>query len=62
LKCNDPCTSITVNKIKIFKSGKDYASTLFQLVDPTSVPFTLGGTCQCEGGCDRSDVGPWKKQ
>jgi hypothetical protein len=53
---------VTVNKIKIFKSGKDYAGALFQLVDPTSVPFTLGGTCKCEGGCENSDLGPWKKQ
>jgi hypothetical protein len=51
---------VTVNKIKIFKTSKDYTSTLFQYVDPSVVPFNLGGACQCPGGCQNSNVGPWK--
>jgi hypothetical protein len=51
---------VTVSKIKIFKSGKDYTMTLFQYIEPANLPFQLGGACQCEGGCENSDAGPWK--
>lgn len=51
---------VTVNKIKIFKSGKDYMPTLLQYVDKERLPFSLGGSCQCEGGCELADPGPWQ--
>jgi hypothetical protein len=50
---------VTVNKIKIFKNGKDYTATLFEYIDPANLPFALGGACKCEGGCENSDCGPW---
>ena len=50
---------VTVNKIKIFKSGKDYKSALFEYIDPSNIPFSIGGACQCAGRCDNSDAGPW---
>lgn len=51
---------VTVDKIHIFKSGKDHTAVLFQYIDPVNLPFMLGGACQCDGGCENSDVGPWK--
>lgn len=51
---------VTVSKIKIFKAGKDHMAPLFSLVDPANVPYSLGGACQCSGGCENSDAGPWK--
>jgi hypothetical protein len=50
---------VTVNKIKIFKSGKDYTSTMLEYMDAESLPVSLGGKCQCIGGCECSDAGPW---
>lgn len=50
---------VTVNKIRIFKAGKDFSKDLFEFVEPANVPFSLGGACQCEGSCQNSDAGPW---
>jgi len=52
---------VTVNKIKIYKAGKDYKQDLFQYVDPANLPFSLGGACNCPNGCQNSDAGPWNK-
>lgn len=53
---------VTVAKIRIYKSGKDFSKELFSLVEPQNLPFILGGACQCEGGCENSDQGPWSEK
>ena len=50
---------VTVAKIHILGSG--YQSELFKNVDPENLPTAFGGKCQCEGGCENSDFGPWKE-
>ena len=51
---------VTVKKIQIYKTGKNYSNELFSLCEPDTIPANIGGTCKCEGGCENSDVGPWK--
>lgn len=53
----DPKTSS-----KIFVLGSKYQSKLLEAIDSSQLPDFLGGTCTCanEGGCLRSDKGPWK--
>ncbi|KAE8212234.1 hypothetical protein CF327_g4105 [Tilletia walkeri] len=48
---------VTVEKIKILGSG--YADELMQQISPENLPSTLGGKCNCPGGCSLSDAGPW---
>lgn len=48
---------VTVQKIHILGSG--YQSELLKQVDAESLPKDFGGVCVCEGGCDKSDAGPW---
>jgi hypothetical protein len=50
-------TPETKERISIL--GSDYEAELFARVDPANVPRELGGTCECEGSCARSDAGPW---
>ncbi|KAL5212050.1 hypothetical protein ABZP36_022897 [Zizania latifolia] len=45
---------------KIHVLGNKYQSKLLEVIDPSELPEFLGGTCNCEGGCMRSDKGPWK--
>jgi len=53
----DPHTS---DKIHVL--GHKYQSKLLEVIDACELPDFLGGTCTCadEGGCLRSDKGPWK--
>ncbi|KAI5413408.1 Phosphatidylinositol/phosphatidylcholine transfer protein sfh6, variant 4, partial [Lathyrus oleraceus] len=47
---------------KIHFLGNKYQSKLLEVIDASELPKFLGGTCSCadEGGCLRSDKGPWK--
>ncbi|CAM6109709.1 unnamed protein product [Calypogeia fissa] len=53
----DPKTTSKINVL-----GNKYQSKLLEIIDPSQLPEFLGGTCTCaeEGGCLRSDKGPWK--
>ncbi|KAJ3297927.1 cytosolic factor, phosphatidylinositol/phosphatidylcholine transfer protein [Borealophlyctis nickersoniae] len=48
---------VTVSKINII--GGSYKSKLLETIDESSLPKSLGGTCECPGGCDQADLGPW---
>ncbi|WJX36244.1 Phosphatidylinositol/phosphatidylcholine transfer protein sfh8, variant 3 [Trifolium repens] len=50
----------TTSKIHVL--GNKYQSKLLEVIDASELPEFLGGTCSCadEGGCLRSDKGPWK--
>ncbi|GAV61538.1 CRAL_TRIO domain-containing protein/CRAL_TRIO_N domain-containing protein [Cephalotus follicularis] len=50
----------TTSKIHVL--GNKYQSKLLEIVDISELPEFLGGTCTCadQGGCLRSDKGPWK--
>ncbi|KAL1916977.1 uncharacterized protein VTP21DRAFT_5174 [Calcarisporiella thermophila] len=49
---------VTVNKIVIL--GGKYQQELLKDIDPENLPKFLGGNCECDGGCNKSDSGPWK--
>ncbi|CAI9116800.1 OLC1v1018052C1 [Oldenlandia corymbosa var. corymbosa] len=53
----DPKTASKINVL-----GTNYHSKLLEIVDDSELPDFLGGSCTCskEGGCLRSDKGPWK--
>ncbi|RYQ80023.1 hypothetical protein Ahy_Scaffold1g106710 isoform A [Arachis hypogaea] len=48
---------------KIHVLGNKYDTKLLEIIDANQLPEFLGGSCTCpgvEGGCMRSDKGPWK--
>ena len=49
---------VTVQKIHIL--GSNYHSELLSQVSKENLPVEFGGTCECPGGCQFSDDGPWK--
>ncbi|KAL8166082.1 hypothetical protein V2J09_007581 [Rumex salicifolius] len=55
----DPQTSAKISVL-----GSKYHSKLLEIIDERQLPEFLGGKCTCaaEGGCLRSDMGPWKDQ
>ncbi|XP_023755053.1 phosphatidylinositol/phosphatidylcholine transfer protein SFH9 isoform X1 [Lactuca sativa] len=52
----------TTSKIHVL--GTKYQNKLLEVIDSSQLPSFLGGTCSCpnEGGCLRSDKGPWHDQ
>ncbi|RYP36413.1 hypothetical protein DL767_003376 [Monosporascus sp. MG133] len=50
---------VTVGKIHILGSG--YQTELLKQVPAENLPKEFGGTCECEGGCENSDAGPWRE-
>lgn len=48
---------VTANKINIL--GSNYKKTLLEHVPAENLPAEFGGTCECPGGCELSDMGPW---
>ncbi|KAJ4963822.1 hypothetical protein NE237_023761 [Protea cynaroides] len=50
----------TTSKIHVI--GNKYQAKLLEMIDSSELPEFLGGTCTCadQGGCLRSDKGPWK--
>ncbi|KAL2045879.1 hypothetical protein ABVK25_011982 [Lepraria finkii] len=49
---------VTVAKIHVLGTG--YEKELLEQIPAENLPKPLGGTCECEGGCEHSDDGPWK--
>lgn len=49
----------TVEKISIL--GRDYQSTLLSHIPVENLPKRFGGLCECPGGCELSDAGPWQE-
>lgn len=50
---------VTVEKINVLGSG--YQSELLKQVPSENLPKQYGGTCECPGGCEYSDMGPWRE-
>ncbi|XP_051139969.1 phosphatidylinositol/phosphatidylcholine transfer protein SFH8-like [Andrographis paniculata] len=52
----------TTSKIEVL--GNKYQDKLLEAIDHSELPEFLGGSCTCEneGGCLRSDKGPWKDE
>jgi hypothetical protein len=50
---------VTVDKIHVL--GANYKKELLAQVPAENLPTEFGGTCQCQGGCELSDMGPWQE-
>uniref|UniRef100_A0ACD5VQ16 Uncharacterized protein n=1 Tax=Avena sativa TaxID=4498 RepID=A0ACD5VQ16_AVESA len=50
----------TASKIHVL--GSKYKNKLLEIISESELPDFLGGKCRCEenGGCSKSDKGPWK--
>lgn len=51
---------VTVQKIHVLGAG--YEKELLEQVPKENLPKEFGGTCECEGGCPMSDMGPWQEK
>lgn len=49
---------VTVAKIHILSSS--YQKELLAQVPAENLPKQFGGSCECPGGCELSDAGPWQ--
>lgn len=50
---------VTAEKIHVLGSG--YQKELPKQIPAENLPKAFGGTCECEGGCELSDIGPWRE-
>ncbi|KAF7163614.1 hypothetical protein CNMCM6106_000469 [Aspergillus hiratsukae] len=50
---------VTVQKIHVL--GSNYKKELLDQIPPENLPVEFGGTCECAGGCEFSDMGPWQE-
>jgi hypothetical protein len=50
---------VTVQKIHVLGSG--YQKELLAQVPAENLPKQFGGKCECPGGCELSDMGPWRE-
>ena len=48
---------VTVNKVHFLGSG--FKTELLEHVPKENLPVEFGGICECDGGCQLSDQGPW---
>ena len=51
---------VTVAKIHILGTG--YEKELHAQIPKYNLPKRFGGTCECEGGCEFADPGPWQEK
>ena len=49
---------VTVGKIHILGSG--YQKELLAQIPKENLPKQFGGSCECQGGCQLADQGPWQ--
>lgn len=50
---------VTVAKVHILGGG--YEKELLAQIPKENLPTQYGGSCECEGGCEFSDMGPWQE-
>ncbi|KAK4098689.1 hypothetical protein N658DRAFT_499144 [Parathielavia hyrcaniae] len=50
---------VTVQKIHVLGGG--YQKELLAQVPAENLPKQFGGKCECPGGCEMSDMGPWRE-